>query len=144
MTCASFDAAMHNQKSRNKFHSPILDIQSNKLAITARATNRGHVVVLNEIVHRKLKRSATACRKTVIEAQDGRHASGGNRDGSDSRAVHFTEPFREAPMMAERLHSRGLVQHDRLLPDRKLRNRIIIGNTIAWVTIAILVRLIFF
>ena len=33
MTCASFDAAMHNQKSRNKFHSPILDIQSNKLAI---------------------------------------------------------------------------------------------------------------
>lgn len=50
----------------------------------------------------------------------------------------------EAPMMAERLHSRGLVQHDRLLPDRKLRNRIIIGNTIAWVTIAILVRLIFF
>lgn len=50
----------------------------------------------------------------------------------------------EAPMMAERLHSRALVQHDRLLPDRKLRNRIIIGNTIAWVTIAILVRLIFF
>lgn len=47
-------------------------------------------------------------------------------------------------MMAERLHSRTLVQHDRLLPDRKLRNRIIIGNTIAWVTIAILVRLIFF
>ena len=50
----------------------------------------------------------------------------------------------EAPMMAERLQSRALVQHDRLLPDRKLRNRIIIGNTIAWLTIAILVCLIFF
>jgi len=47
-------------------------------------------------------------------------------------------------MMAERLQSRALVQHDRLLPDRKLRNRIIIGNTIAWLTIVILVRLIFF
>jgi hypothetical protein len=47
-------------------------------------------------------------------------------------------------MMAERLHSRALVRHDRLLPDRRLRNRIIIGNAIAWVTIAILIRLIFF
>jgi hypothetical protein len=45
-------------------------------------------------------------------------------------------------MMAER--SRALVQHGRLLPDRRLRNRIIIGNAIAWVTIAILIRLIFF
>ena len=47
-------------------------------------------------------------------------------------------------MMAERLHSRALVRHDRLLPDRRLRNRIIIGNAIVWVTIAILIRLIFF
>lgn len=47
-------------------------------------------------------------------------------------------------MMAERLQSRALVRHDRLLPDRRLRNRIIIGNAIAWVTIAILIRLIFF
>jgi hypothetical protein len=47
-------------------------------------------------------------------------------------------------MMAERLHSRALVQHDRSLPDRKLRNRIIIANAIAWVTIGILIRLIFF
>jgi hypothetical protein len=50
----------------------------------------------------------------------------------------------EAPMMTERLHSRALVQHDRLSPDRKLRNRILIGNAIAWVTIAILIRLFFF
>jgi len=47
-------------------------------------------------------------------------------------------------MIAERLHSRALVQHDRLLPDRRLRNRIIIGNVIAWVTIAILIHLLFF
>jgi hypothetical protein len=50
-------------------------------------------------------------------------------------------------MMAERLHSRALVQHDRLSkssPDRRLRNRILIGNAIAWITIAILIRLIFF
>ena len=50
-------------------------------------------------------------------------------------------------MMAERLHSRALVQHDRLprsSPDRRLRNRIIIGNAIAWVAIVILIRLLFF
>ncbi|MEH2613632.1 hypothetical protein [Bradyrhizobium sp. AZCC 1693] len=47
-------------------------------------------------------------------------------------------------MMAERLHSRALVQHDRLLPDRCLRNRIIIGNAIAWIAIVILIRLLFF
>jgi hypothetical protein len=50
----------------------------------------------------------------------------------------------EAPMMAERLHSRALAQHDRLLPDRKLRNRIIIGNVIAWVAIVILIDLLYF
>jgi hypothetical protein len=61
------------------------------------------------------------------------------REPSTSRNVSG-----EAPMMAERLHSRALVQHDRSLPDRKLRNRIIIANAIAWVTIGILIRLIFF
>jgi hypothetical protein len=50
----------------------------------------------------------------------------------------------EALMMAERLHSRALVPHDRVLPDRKLRNRIIIGNVIAWVAIVILIALLFF
>lgn len=50
----------------------------------------------------------------------------------------------EAPMMAERLHSRALVQHKKLLPDRGLRNRIIIGNAIAWIAIVILIRLLFF
>jgi hypothetical protein len=47
-------------------------------------------------------------------------------------------------MMAERLHSSALAQHDRLLPDRKLRNRIIIGNVIAWVAIVILIDLLYF
>jgi hypothetical protein len=47
-------------------------------------------------------------------------------------------------MMADQVHSRALVQHDRLLPDRRLRNRIIIGNAIAWVTIFILIGLLFF
>ena len=47
-------------------------------------------------------------------------------------------------MMAERLHSRALVHHDRLLPGRKLRNRIIIGNAVAWVAILILIGLLFF
>ncbi|MCK1513263.1 hypothetical protein IVB22_11925 [Bradyrhizobium sp. 190] len=50
----------------------------------------------------------------------------------------------EALMMAERLHSRALVQHSRLLPDRRLRNRIIIGNVVAWVAIVILIDLLFF
>jgi hypothetical protein len=47
-------------------------------------------------------------------------------------------------MMAERLHSRALVQQGRSLPDRRLRNRIIIGNVIAWVAIVILIDLLFF
>jgi hypothetical protein len=47
-------------------------------------------------------------------------------------------------MMADHMHSRELVQHDRLLPDRRLRNRIIIGNAMAWVAIAILIDLLFF
>jgi hypothetical protein len=50
----------------------------------------------------------------------------------------------EAPMMAERLDRRALVPHDRLLPDRRLRNRIIIGNVMAWVAIIILIDLLFF
>ena len=47
-------------------------------------------------------------------------------------------------MVVERVGCRALVQHDRLLPDRKLRNRIIIGNAIAWIAIAVLIRLLFF
>jgi hypothetical protein len=47
-------------------------------------------------------------------------------------------------MMAERLHSRALVRYDRLLPDRRLRNRIIVGNAMAWVAIVVLIRLLFF
>ena len=47
-------------------------------------------------------------------------------------------------MMADHVHSPALVQHDKLLPGRRLRNRIILGNAIAWVTIVILIGLIFF
>ncbi|MCA6115820.1 hypothetical protein J6524_13080 [Bradyrhizobium sp. WSM 1738] len=47
-------------------------------------------------------------------------------------------------MMAERLHSRALVRHGEVLPDRKLRNRIIIGNVIAWLAIVFLILLILF
>jgi hypothetical protein len=47
-------------------------------------------------------------------------------------------------MMVERLHSRALVPHHRLLPDRRLRNRLIIGNMMAWVAIVILIDLLFF
>ncbi|MEH2525353.1 MULTISPECIES: hypothetical protein [unclassified Bradyrhizobium] len=47
-------------------------------------------------------------------------------------------------MMAERLHSRALVQQGRLPPDRRLRNRIIIANAIAWIAIVILIGLLVF
>ena len=68
-----------------------------------------------------------------------------NRDGSEfaSRPPRGNNSG-EALMMAERLHSRALVQHDRLRPDRRLRNRIIIGNAMAWVAIIILIGLLFF
>jgi hypothetical protein len=47
-------------------------------------------------------------------------------------------------MMAERLHSRALVPHDKWRPDRRLRNRIIFWNAMAWVAIVILIDLLFF
>jgi hypothetical protein len=53
---------------------------------------------------------------------------------------HFS---REDTMVAERAGGgHGREQHD--VPDRKLRNRIIIANAVAWILIIILVRLIFF
>jgi len=50
----------------------------------------------------------------------------------------------EAPMMAKHLDIHVLEQHDTKPPDRRLRNRIIIANAIAWIAIIIAVRLIFF
>lgn len=51
----------------------------------------------------------------------------------------------EAPMMAEHhLDSRVLEQHVGQPTDRRLRNRIIIGNAVAWIAIIILICLIFF
>ncbi|MEH2622671.1 hypothetical protein V1292_000726 [Bradyrhizobium sp. AZCC 1719] len=47
-------------------------------------------------------------------------------------------------MMAERLHSRALVPHGTLSSDRRLRNRIIIANAVAWIAIVILICLLFF
>ena len=67
---------------------------------------------------------------------------------TETAAIHEPSTSRnnsgEAPMMAERLHSRALVPQDRSPPDRRLRNRIIIGNAVAWIVIAILIRLLFF
>ena len=48
---------------------------------------------------------------------------------------------REAPMIAERADCRVL-QHDP--PDRRLRNRLIVANVIAWIAIIALIRLFFF
>lgn len=50
----------------------------------------------------------------------------------------------EAPMMAQHLDSRVLEQHVNQTPDRRLRNRIIVANAIAWIVIIVVVRLIFF
>jgi hypothetical protein len=50
----------------------------------------------------------------------------------------------EAPMIAEHLHRQVLEPHVGRTPDRRLRNRIIIGNVIAWIAILIAIRLIFF
>ena len=44
-------------------------------------------------------------------------------------------------MMTQHLKSRAPAPHDGWLPDRRLRNRIIIANTIAWVAIVFLIRL---
>lgn len=49
----------------------------------------------------------------------------------------------ETPMMAQHLDSRALDEHDRQPIDRRLRNRIIAGNVIAWFAIIILIRLVF-
>ena len=45
-------------------------------------------------------------------------------------------------MTAEHARCRALERRD--VPDRRLRNRIIIANVIAWALIIVLIRLIFF
>jgi hypothetical protein len=58
------------------------------------------------------------------------------------------EPFtpeqfsREEPMIAEPASLPPLEAHD--APDRRLRNRIIIANAVAWIAIIVLIRLVFF
>jgi len=49
---------------------------------------------------------------------------------------------REAPMIAERADCRVLQQQD--TSGRRLRNRVIVANAIAWIAIIVLIRLIFF
>ena len=49
---------------------------------------------------------------------------------------------REAPMIAEHADGRLLQQRDP--PDRRLRNRVIVANAIAWVVIIVVIRLVFF
>ncbi len=49
---------------------------------------------------------------------------------------------REAPMIAEHADCRLLQQQDP--SGRRLRNRVIAANAIAWIVIVVLVRLIFF
>jgi hypothetical protein len=49
---------------------------------------------------------------------------------------------REETMTAE--HARCPVLERRDVPDRRLRNRIIVANMIAWIAITVLIRLIFF
>jgi hypothetical protein len=138
---------MHNGKSRNKIRCSILAVQLNKLNVAAMATKGRHRVGLNEIVHRKpkrfrhslatqpSKRTGCYCRRKAFEETE----TAAIREPSTSR-----NNSGEAPMMADHVRSRALVQHDRLLPDRRLRNRIILGNAIVWVTIVILISVIFF
>lgn len=47
-------------------------------------------------------------------------------------------------MMAEPLHSRALMRHHKQSLDRRLRNRIIIGNVVGWIAILVLVHLLLF
>jgi len=49
---------------------------------------------------------------------------------------------REASMIAEHADGRMLQQHD--LSGRRLRNRLIVANAIAWIAIIALIRLAFF
>ena len=49
---------------------------------------------------------------------------------------------REATMIAEHADGRMLQQHD--LSGRRLRNRLIVANAIAWIAIIALIRLAFF
>jgi hypothetical protein len=63
---------------------------------------------------------------------------------SIEQAQHHCAVSGEAPMMAKHLDSRVLKHHDRQPADGRLRNRLIIGNVIAWIVVIILIRLIFF
>jgi hypothetical protein len=60
------------------------------------------------------------------------------------KEIAGNEPLvsREAPMIAERADCRVLQQQDP--SGRRLRNRVIVANVIAWIAIIVLIRLIFF
>ena len=49
---------------------------------------------------------------------------------------------RTAPLIDQRAHCPAIAQRDP--PDRKLRNHIILANTIAWITIIVFVRYVLF
>jgi hypothetical protein len=51
---------------------------------------------------------------------------------------------REASMIAERADGRLLQPHQDDLTGRRLRNRIILANAIAWIVIIVLIRVVFF
>ena len=52
------------------------------------------------------------------------------------------EYSREEPMIADRASRPLLEPHD--APDRRLRNRIILANAVAWIAIILLIQQIFF
>jgi hypothetical protein len=61
---------------------------------------------------------------------------------ADNESFTPEQISREETMIAEHASGPLLEPHD--APDRRLRNRIIIANIIAWIAIIILIRLVFF
>jgi hypothetical protein len=59
-----------------------------------------------------------------------------------SEPLGLETPSREAPMIAECADLRVLQQHNPSI--RRLRNRLLAANVIAWVAIIALIRLLFF
>jgi hypothetical protein len=71
---------------------------------------------------------------------DDREASRVEKTAANGSLVLETSS-REAPMIAEHADCRVLQQHDP--SGRRLRNRLILANAVAWIAIIVLIRLVF-
>ena len=114
-------------------------LESNRSSIT--------LIQLTEVVPRKRNDALVGCKCPALTSASSPMIA---RHQRESEAAAVNDPpasdnfSTEAPVIAQHLDRPVLDQHDSNQSGRRLRNRLIIANAIAWIVIIVLIRLIFF